>query len=204
MVVMAGVSLSHWPVSHTSTRSDFSSLPYSARKPGSDGEPHSSSPSISTDTAIGSSPATAFQARTASKKVMSWPLLSSAPRATITCAVGVSVAMRGSNGGEFHSVDAGPAAARRSGRRTAHAGRPRAAVPVVADDHGMPGGRHHAGVEADVAQFVPRTSRRRRGSSPCRRGRSTRFRCAGARTGAQAPPRWSRPGSSALGSAVRS
>ena len=55
------------------------------------------------DRARGSAPATLFQARAASKKVMSWPLLSSAPRATITLPLTLSVAMRGSNGGVFHS-----------------------------------------------------------------------------------------------------
>ena len=54
---MAGVSLSHWPVSHTSARSAVTSLPCAARKPGSDGEPHSSSPSISTVMRTGQAPA---------------------------------------------------------------------------------------------------------------------------------------------------
>ena len=102
-VEMAGVSLSHWPVSHTSARSAVTSLPCSARKPGSDGEPHSSSPSSSTVMRTGQAPATFFQARAASKKVISWPLLSSAPRATITLPLSLSEAMRGSNGGDFHS-----------------------------------------------------------------------------------------------------
>ena len=102
MVVIAGVSLSHWPVSQTSARSHINSLPDFARKPGRLGLPHSSSPSISTLTAIGSSPATCFQARAASRKVISWPLLSWAPRATITLPLALSVAMRGSNGEVFH------------------------------------------------------------------------------------------------------
>src|SRR6476646_4027242 len=71
--------------------------------PGIDGEPHSSSPSSSTVMRTGQAPATFLQARAASKKVMSWPLLSSAPRATITFPLTLSVAMRGSNGGDFHS-----------------------------------------------------------------------------------------------------
>ena len=102
-VEMAGVSLSHCPVSQTSARSRVTSLACLARNPSSDGEPHSSSPSISTVMAMGVSPATLFQALTASRKVMSWPLLSSAPRATITLPLAFSVAMRGSNGGVFHS-----------------------------------------------------------------------------------------------------
>ena len=53
--------------------------------------------------AIGQAPATPLQARAASKKVMSWPLLSSAPRATITLPLIFSEAMRGSNGGDIHS-----------------------------------------------------------------------------------------------------
>ena len=101
-VEMAGVFLSHWPVSHTSARSAVTSLPCWARKPGSDGEPHSSSPSSSTLIRTGQAPATLFQARAASKKVMSWPLLSSAPRATITRPLSLSEVMRGSNGGDFH------------------------------------------------------------------------------------------------------
>ena len=48
-VVIAGVSLSHWPVSQTSTRSACQLLAVLARKPGSEGEPHSSSPSSITD-----------------------------------------------------------------------------------------------------------------------------------------------------------
>ena len=39
VVEMAGVSLSHWPVSHTSARSAVISFPCLARKPGSEGEP---------------------------------------------------------------------------------------------------------------------------------------------------------------------
>ena len=154
MVVMAGVSLSHWPVSQTSTTSALSSWPYSARNAGSEGEPHSSSPSIITDTEIGSLPATAFQARTASKKVISWPLLSSAPRATITCPLAASEMMIGSNGGERPQVD-------RVGRLHVvvaveqHVRRARCAlVLVVGDDHRMPRGRHDARVEPEVAQLV--------------------------------------------------
>ena len=123
-VEMAGVSLSHWPVSHTSARSAFTSLPCLARKPGSDGEPHLLlALEQHGDARSGSSPATFFQARAASKKVISWPLLSSAPRATITLPLALSEAMRGSNGGDFHSSSGIGAAARRSGRRTARAGR---------------------------------------------------------------------------------
>ena len=70
------------PVSQTSTRSAFSSLAFSARKAGSEGEPVSSSPSNSTLTLQGRPPVSR-KARQASRKVINWPLSSQAPRATI-------------------------------------------------------------------------------------------------------------------------
>ena len=88
MVVMAGVSASHMPVSQTIIMSAFSSALLSARKAGSEGEPVSSSPSNRIDTSHGSPPVS-VKARQASTKVMSWPLSSEAPRATICSPSGV-------------------------------------------------------------------------------------------------------------------
>ena len=51
---------------------------------------------------IGSSPVTAFQARQASTKVLTWPLSSQAPRALITLRPSGSVAILGSKGGVSH------------------------------------------------------------------------------------------------------
>ena len=202
IVVMAGVSLSHCPVSQTSTTSAFSSLPYSARNAGSEGEPHSSSPSSITETEIGNLPATAFQARTASKKVISWPLLSSAPRATITCPLAASEMMIGSNGGRGPQIDGVGrlhvvVAVEQHVRRARGAARPcRARRPSDA----RWSARRAPRTRGRKARW--RTIRPPPGSSPCRRGRSTRSRCARAGTAAPAPHRSYRPASSALGLAV--
>ena len=83
-------------------------------------EPSSSAPSIRMVMSTGSEPVTAFQARQASTKVMTWPLSSQAPRALITLRPSGSVAMRGSKGGVSHRSADRPAA-RRNGRRTARA-----------------------------------------------------------------------------------
>ena len=92
---------------------------------------------------------------------MSWPLLSSAPRATITWPFALSVGDAGLEGrpspqvervGRLHVVVAVEEHVRRAGRRLA---------AVVRDDHGMAGRGHDAGIEADVAELARRTSRRR-------------------------------------------
>ena len=84
LVVMAGVSLSHMLVSQIIATSAASSSFAASRKPGRFAPPDSSSPSSSTVTGIGSLPVTAFQARQASTKVISWPLSSEAPRPRIS------------------------------------------------------------------------------------------------------------------------
>ena len=56
----------------------------------SEGEPDSSSPSRKMVSLQGRVPWTAFQARQASRKVISWPLSSDAPRARMTRPLGVS------------------------------------------------------------------------------------------------------------------
>ena len=53
----------------------------------------------------GSAPVTALQARHASTKVMTWPLSSQAPRATMILRPPASVAMRGSNGGVVPQIE---------------------------------------------------------------------------------------------------
>jgi len=92
---------SHIAVSQTSARSAFSVLAFLARNAGREGEPVSSSPSISTLTLQGRPPLRR-KARQASIKVINWPLSSQAPRATIRCPFGPS-AKRGSKGGVVHS-----------------------------------------------------------------------------------------------------
>ena len=68
--VIAGVAWSHMPVSQTSATSALSSSRFAATKAGRFGEPDSSSPSIIMVMPTGSAPATAFQARQASMKVI--------------------------------------------------------------------------------------------------------------------------------------
>ena len=70
---------------------------FSFMKGTSEGEPDSSSPSKKKVILQGRVPFTAFQARQASTKVMSWPLSSELPRPRITLPLGVS-SMRGSKG----------------------------------------------------------------------------------------------------------
>ncbi len=92
MVVIDGVSASHMPVSQTSARSARSASRLAATKAGRDGEPDSSSPSNSTVTSQGRPPVSR-KARQASTKVMSWPLSSEAPRATMrppSCSSGLN------------------------------------------------------------------------------------------------------------------
>jgi hypothetical protein len=50
----------------------------------------------------GSVPVTALNARQASTKVITWPLSSQAPRATMILRPSGSVAIRGANGGVSH------------------------------------------------------------------------------------------------------
>ena len=76
-------SASHMLVSQTSARSCLSSAALSLTKPNRWFEPHSSSPSIIMVIGSGSAPVTALKARQASTKVITWPLSSQAPRATM-------------------------------------------------------------------------------------------------------------------------
>ncbi len=99
---MAGVVRSHMPVSQTSTRSAVSSARFASTHSGRCFEPSSSAPSISTVTPTGNSPWIAFQARQASRKVMTCPLSSQAPRALIARRPSGSVTRRGSKGGVSH------------------------------------------------------------------------------------------------------
>ena len=123
---MAGVSASHMLVSQTSTTSAFSSSLLRGEERGREGEPHSSSPSNRIVTWHGRPPSSAMNARQASTKVISWPLSSAAPRATMLLrAVGTrrSAARRDRS----PTGRADRRAARRNGRRTARAARSRAA-----------------------------------------------------------------------------
>ncbi len=70
MMVIAGVSLSHMPVSQTSAMSALSSAALAARKAGSEGEPVSSSPSKKNVMWQGKPPVS-LKARQASMKVIS-------------------------------------------------------------------------------------------------------------------------------------
>ena len=79
------------PVSQTSAKSAFSSAALSRTKAGRLTEPDSSSPSTMMVTPIGRSPVSAIVARSASTKVMTWPLSSQAPRATMTRAAGLDL-----------------------------------------------------------------------------------------------------------------
>jgi hypothetical protein len=97
-VVMAGVSLSHMLVSQISATSARSSSAFASRNGGRLTPPDSSSPSSRIVTGIGSLPVTAFQARQASTKVMSWPLSSAAPRATMNFDPSARVSIDGAKG----------------------------------------------------------------------------------------------------------
>jgi hypothetical protein len=91
------------PVSQTSAIWARSSSAFAFRNGTSDGEPLSSSPSSRIVSRPGSRPVTAFQARTASMKVISWPLSSEAPRPKIAGPRGPS-AIAGSKGGRVQSA----------------------------------------------------------------------------------------------------
>ena len=174
---MAGVSLSHWLVSHTSARSAVTSLPCAARKPGSDGEPHSSSPSISTEMRTGQAPAAFFQARAASKNVISWPLLSAAPRATITLPFELVARRCAARTAAISTARLDRAAGRRNDRRIARAGAADALLAwpttIGCPDVGT------TGVEADVRE-VARAPVRRRTAVLRTPGPSRRLGCAAA------------------------
>ena len=120
-VVIAGVSWSHMPVSQTSATSAFSSSLLASTNSGRNFEPSSSAPSTRNVMSIGSEPVTAFQARQASTKVITWPLSSAgAARADHLAAVGQgrrSAARRAAS----PTGRADRPAARRNGRRTARA-----------------------------------------------------------------------------------
>ena len=89
-------------VSQTSTTSAASRCLFFATHSGSPCEPFSSAPSIRIVTAQGNSAFIARCARQASTKVITWPLSSEAPRATICFLPAASTAIRGSKGGVSH------------------------------------------------------------------------------------------------------
>lgn len=102
MVVIAGSFTPSMPVSEITHTSAFNSSALASRKGSRFSDALSSSPSMSTETRTGSRPCTAFQAASASSQVMSWPLSSTAPRATTRGPCGPWT-MRGSKGGLSHS-----------------------------------------------------------------------------------------------------
>ena len=102
MVVIAGVSMSHIPVSLTMATSHSNSLAYSRRNGSKLSLPDSSSPSKRTVTGQGGPPAHSCQARNASKNVITCPLSSTAPRATTRLPIG-PLMITGSNGGLVHN-----------------------------------------------------------------------------------------------------
>ena len=102
IVVIAGVFTSHMPVSLTIATSASSSLRCDSMNGSRLGLPLSSSPSSITVTGQGGDPAHACHARSASMKVITCPLSSTAPRATIRLPRGPSTTT-GSNGGLSHS-----------------------------------------------------------------------------------------------------
>ena len=83
-VTIPGVSSPNSPVSQIIATSAVNSFAFSRMKGTNEGEPDSSSPSKKRLILPGRVPWTAFQARQASMKVISWPLSSDAPRARIT------------------------------------------------------------------------------------------------------------------------
>ena len=89
---------SHMLVSQIRPMSARSSSAWALRNGGRLTPPDSSSPSSRIETGIGSLPATAFQARQASTKVISWPLSSEAPRPRIARVPSGRVSMNGSKG----------------------------------------------------------------------------------------------------------
>ena len=198
MVVIAGVSLSHWPVSQTSTKSAFISLPCFFRKPGSEGEPHSSSPSIITETAIG---------KLAGDRLPGARRLEEGHQLTF-------VVLRAAGNDDLAvGLVGGDDAARTAASSTDSSGIGRLHVVVAVEEHvrharrrvscgrapttiGCPVVGTTERIETEVAQARRRTSRRLPGSSPCKPGRSRCFRCAEAGTAAPAPHRSSRPASS--------
>ena len=103
MVAIAGVSMSHMPVSETTQTSARSSSRCASRNGTRLGLPDSSSPSRNTLTLTGGVPWTSCQARSASSQVITWPLSSTAPRATIRGPRSVVTSV-GSNGGLSQSA----------------------------------------------------------------------------------------------------
>ena len=98
MVWMAGVRASHMLVSQIRPMSACSSALFRCRKGGRLTPPDSSSPSSRMVTGIGRLPVTAFQARQASMKAITWPLSSDAPRPLMTRVPSARVANCGSKG----------------------------------------------------------------------------------------------------------
>ena len=184
---MAGVSLSHWPVSHTSARSAVTSLPCLARKPGSDGEPHSSSPSISTLMASGSAPGDALPGphRLDEGHQLALVVLGAARHDHLAVGlVGGEARLERrrlpqlQRIGRLHVVVAVEQHVRRAvARAPLRAGRPPWDGPWSAPP----------GLEADRPAAVARTIPPPCGSAPCRPDRSRRSGCGSARTAARAP-----------------
>ena len=87
------------PVSQTSAKSALSSSLIFSMNGTKFFDPISSSPSMIMVMSTGSDPVTDFQARQASTKVITCPLSSSAPRATMILRPSAWVVTAGSNGG---------------------------------------------------------------------------------------------------------
>ncbi len=100
-VVIAGVSMSHMPVSEITATSACSASRLASMNGSRLTLLISSSPSISTVAATGNPPALC-QARNASSHIMVWPLSSTAPRATARLPCGPSTST-GSKGGLVQS-----------------------------------------------------------------------------------------------------
>ena len=187
MQVISGVSRSHMLVSQTSIRSAFNSLAFSAMKAGREVEPDSSSPSNRMVTLQGRPPL-ARKARQASTKVMSWPLSSAAPRADDLLARRRLGHMRREGIGSARAPADRPAA-RRNGRKTAHAAhraappwpwrppsdgrrsaakRPRSPAPATARPASRRRRRNRAHKAGSVEMDLKRRSSNRRSSAPWR------------------------------------
>ena len=171
------------PVSQISATSARSSSGLASRNGGRLAPPDSSSPSSRTVTGSGSRPVTAFQARQASTKVISWPLSSEAPRATDHLrAVGPGLEARLERVAvpELERVDrlhvVVAVEQHRGARRARGRGRPRSgARPCRAPPPRSRSRRDR-----------PRAIRRRPGSRRRRRGRSRSTASAASRTAARA------------------
>ena len=203
-VEMAGVSLSHCPVSHTSARSAVTSLPCLARKPGSDGDPHSSSPSISTLMRIGQSAGHALPGPDGFQEGHELAFVVLRAASDDHLAVGLVGGDAWLERRRFPLLER----VRRLHVVVAVEQHVRAAVHgrllIVRNHHRMPGGGHDLGVEVQISSKSWRTTPRPSGIAACRQDRSIRWECGSGRTAGPGPDHASHPALSGLSADERS